>query len=115
MQITASYSIQSATTGYTAYIFPYRSRVSLKEAFEGPEPDEGKLSCPVLRGLAPSDGGGLIGKPTSRNAKGIIWRKRFGVREHFAFSGICSVASAPYVIRRSPGSRDGVFIIASPV
>jgi hypothetical protein len=29
-------------------------------------------------------------KPTSRNAKKIIWRKRFGVPEHFAFSGICS-------------------------
>ena len=25
-------------TGFTANIFPYRSRVSLKEAFEGPEP-----------------------------------------------------------------------------
>ena len=25
------------------------------------EPDEGKLSSPVLRGLAPSNGGGLLG------------------------------------------------------
>ena len=40
MQKTASCSIQSATTGFTANIFPYRNRVSLKEAFEGLEPDE---------------------------------------------------------------------------
>ncbi len=35
---TASYFIQSAMTRFIAKIFPYRSRVSLKEAFEGLEP-----------------------------------------------------------------------------
>jgi hypothetical protein len=40
VQITAYYFIQSATTGFIANIFPYRNRVSLKEAFEGLEPDE---------------------------------------------------------------------------
>ena len=35
---TASYFIQSALTRFTARIFLYRSRVSLKEAFEGLEP-----------------------------------------------------------------------------
>src|SRR5215470_10725969 len=115
MQITASYSIQSATTGFTAYIFPYRSRVSLKEAFEGPEPDEGKLSRPVLRGLAPSNGGGLLGKPTSKNAKETIWRERFGVRGLFAFSGSFNAGSAPCAIQRSLGSRAGVCTIASLV
>ncbi len=48
-------------TRFTARIFPYQSRVSLKEAFEGLEPDEGKLSRPVLRGLALSNEGRLLG------------------------------------------------------
>src|SRR3984957_14037006 len=61
VQITAFCSIQSATTGFIANIFPYRNRVSLKAAFEGPEPYDGKLSRPVLRGLAPSNGGRLLG------------------------------------------------------
>src|ERR1700730_6286883 len=61
VQTTASCSIQSATIGFIANIFPYRNRVSLKEAFEGLEPDDGKLSRPVLRGLAPSNGGRLLG------------------------------------------------------
>ena len=54
-------------------------------------------------------------KPTSRNAKRIIWRRRFGVLKHFAFSGSSNVGSAPYAVYGSPESRDGVFIIASPV
>jgi hypothetical protein len=58
---TVPYFIQSATTGFIASIFPSRNRVSLKEAFEGPEPYDGKLSRPVLRGLAPSNGGWLLG------------------------------------------------------
>ena len=62
MQKTAFCFIQSATTGFTANVFPYHIRVSLKEAFEGPEPDEGKLSRPVLRGPAPSNGGWLLGE-----------------------------------------------------
>src|SRR6266566_4630254 len=61
MQITAFCFIQSATTGFTANVFSYPYRVSLKEAFEGPEPDDGKLSRPVLRGPAPSNGGWLLG------------------------------------------------------
>jgi hypothetical protein len=38
-------------TGFIASAFLYRNRVSLKEAFEGLELCEGKLSCTVLRGL----------------------------------------------------------------
>jgi hypothetical protein len=72
------------------------------------EPDEGKLSSPVLRGPAPSNGGWPLGK----NAKGITWLIRFGVLDHFVFSGFCSVASVPSATSRSPGSRDGAFIIA---
>jgi hypothetical protein len=40
VQTTVFCFIQSATTGFTANIYPYRNRVSLKEAFEGLEPDE---------------------------------------------------------------------------
>jgi hypothetical protein len=40
VQITAFYFIQSATTGFTANVFRIENRVSLKEAFEGLEPDE---------------------------------------------------------------------------
>ena len=46
-------------------------RVSRKEAFEGPEPDDGKLSRPVLRGPAPSNGGWLLGdvSPTRETSR----------------------------------------------
>jgi hypothetical protein len=47
--------------GFIASIFPSRNRVSPKEAFEGPEPYDGKLSRPALRGLAPSNVGWLLG------------------------------------------------------
>ena len=70
VQTTASSSIQSATIGFIANIFPYRNRVSLKEAFEGLEPDDGKLSRPVLRGLAPSNGGRLLGIVSLRHLFG---------------------------------------------
>jgi hypothetical protein len=38
-------------TGFIVRVFLFRNRVSSKEAFEGLEPGEGKLSRPVLRGL----------------------------------------------------------------
>jgi hypothetical protein len=47
---TAFYFIRSAMTGFIVSVWPYRNRVSVWEAFEGREPDEGKLSRPVLRG-----------------------------------------------------------------
>jgi hypothetical protein len=115
MQITASCSIQSATTGFTAYIFPYRSRVSLKEAFEGLEPDEAKVSRPVLRGLGPSNGVRLLGKPTSKNGKGLTCWKRFGVLALFAISGMNNADSARCAIQKSPASQAGACITASPV
>jgi hypothetical protein len=42
-------------TGFIATVFLSRNRVSPKEAFEGLELCEGKLSCTVLRGLDGSD------------------------------------------------------------
>src|SRR5205807_5484044 len=46
--------------GFIAYVFLYPNRVSLKEAFEVLELDDGKLSRPVLRGLGLSDGVRLL-------------------------------------------------------
>ena len=43
-------------TGFTACVFLYPSRVSFNETFEVLEPDDGKLSRPVLRGPGPSNG-----------------------------------------------------------
>jgi hypothetical protein len=37
-------------TRFTALTFPYPSRVSLKEAFDGLEPCAGKLARTILRG-----------------------------------------------------------------
>jgi hypothetical protein len=58
---TVSYFIQSVTTGFIAKSCPYRNRVSLNEAFEGPEPDDRQLLRPVLRGPGPSNGARLLG------------------------------------------------------
>jgi hypothetical protein len=47
--------------------------------------------------------------PTSKNAKQIIWRKRFGVRGLFAFSGSSKAGPVPYATPKSPGSRVGAY------
>jgi hypothetical protein len=48
-------------TGFTTSVLLYRNRVSLREAFEGLELGEGKLSCPVLRGLGDRKVARLLG------------------------------------------------------
>ena len=50
--------------GFTTSAFLSRNRVSLKEAFEGLELCERKLSCTVLRGLDGSNPVRLLGYPT---------------------------------------------------
>jgi hypothetical protein len=50
-------------TGFTVSAFLSRNRVSPKEAFEGLELCEGKLSCTVLRGLDGSNPVRLLGDP----------------------------------------------------
>jgi hypothetical protein len=60
---TAFYFIQSAMTGFIASAFLSRNRVSPKEAFEGLELCERKLSCTVLRGLDGSNPVRLLGQP----------------------------------------------------
>jgi RNA-directed DNA polymerase len=63
---TAFYFIRSATTGFTVSAFPYRSRVSPKEAFAVLELCAGKLACTVLRGPDPSNGVWLLGATKER-------------------------------------------------
>ena len=58
--------------GFTANIFPYRSRVSLKEAFAALELCAGKLACTVLRGLGPSNGAWPLGIVALRHFLGWI-------------------------------------------
>jgi hypothetical protein len=50
-------------TGFTTNVFLSRNRVSPKEAFEGLELCEKKLSCTVLRGLDGSNPVRLLGNP----------------------------------------------------
>ncbi len=47
--------------GFMVSIFPFRNRVSPKEAFEGLELGEGKLSRPVLRGPGGRKAAWLLG------------------------------------------------------
>ena len=58
---TAFYFIPSAMTGFIVNGFPFRNRVSYKEAFEGLELGEGKPSRPVLRGPGGRKAAWLLG------------------------------------------------------
>jgi hypothetical protein len=49
-----------AITGFIAYVILYPNRVPFKGALEVLEPDDGKLSRPVLRGRNPSNGVRLL-------------------------------------------------------
>ena len=48
-------------TGFIVSVFSFRNRVSSKEAFEGLELGEGKLSRPVLRGPGGRKAARLLG------------------------------------------------------
>ena len=48
-------------TGFIVSVFLFRNRVSSKEAFEGLELGEGKLSRPVLRGPGGRKAAWLLG------------------------------------------------------
>jgi hypothetical protein len=49
-------------TGFIVSVFPFRNRVSSKEAFEVLELGEGKLSRPVLRGPGGRKAAWLLGQ-----------------------------------------------------
>ena len=120
MQKTACWSIQSATTRFTANVFPYRHRVSLKEAFEGPEPDDGKLSRPVLRGPAPSNGDRLLGEWfVELTRQGVYWVTRLKENADYLVVERRPIPAGGKVLvdeiisfYRLPGQRAGVLLPA---
>jgi hypothetical protein len=56
-------------TGFIVNVFPFRNRVSPKEAFEGLELGEGKPSRPVLRGPGGRKAAWLLGSYSARCAR----------------------------------------------
>lgn len=54
-------------TGFIVNVFPFRNRVSSKEAFEGLELGEGKPSRPVLRGPGGRKAAWLLGTYCQRS------------------------------------------------
>jgi hypothetical protein len=54
-------------TGFIVSAFPFRNRVSSKEAFEGLELGEGKPSRPVLRGPGGRKAARLLGSNAGSN------------------------------------------------
>jgi hypothetical protein len=76
-------------TGFIVNVFPFRNRVSFKEAFEGLELGEGKLSRPVLRGPGGRKAAWLLGSwPDSYREVGL-WN---------VISGLLLVTGNPEVI-----------------
>jgi hypothetical protein len=68
-------------TGFIASAFLSRNRVSLKEAFEGLELCERKLSCTVLRGLDRSNPVRLLGDSLGTARKRMATAARRGLKE----------------------------------
>src|SRR4029077_18414304 len=67
-------------TGFIVRVFPFRNRVSFKEAFEGLELGEGKPSRPVLRGPGGRKAAWLLGsKPEMGCGR---WLKRLSWKAH---------------------------------
>src|SRR4029077_16373242 len=69
---TAFYFIPSAMTGYIVSVFPFRNRVSSREAFEGLELGERKLSRPVLRGPGGRQGAWVLGSNFPRRSDSAL-------------------------------------------
>src|SRR5271166_2626183 len=79
-------------TGFPTCVFLYPNRVSINEAFGVLEPDDGKLSRPVLRGPGHRNGARLLGhhltgpmRPTHRHSS---------ISPHrglYALSSLCAI------------------------
>src|ERR1017187_10061127 len=91
-------------TGFTACVFLYPNRVSLNEAFEVLEPEDGKPSRPVLRGPGPSNGARLLDphvlccllRPSLTEAPSLRWS--------YPASSVVRTSPPPHTAR--PGSRE---------
>ncbi len=66
---TAFSFIPSGMNGSIVSVSPFRNRASSKEAFEGLELGEGKLSRPVLLGIYPASTAGLVLSASRREIK----------------------------------------------
>src|SRR6266852_8574633 len=106
---TAFYFIPSAMTGFIVSVFPFRNRVSSKEAFEGLELGEGKPSRPVLRGPGGRKAAWLLGsnaksaassRPKATRLDTTRLLPRTGHSLHFGLS-------APPTASQPPRSRSG--------
>jgi hypothetical protein len=64
-------------TGFIVNVFPFRNRVSSKEAFEGLELGEGKLSRPVLRGPGGRKAAWLLGDDRQFPRSGLLAPNNF--------------------------------------
>jgi len=119
VQTTAPCFIQSATTGFTARVFPFHNRVSRKEAFAGPEPDAGKLSRPVLRGPAPSNGGWLLGGAPRIHGELLKLVIDIGEKSarssHYRRSADCITATNDKQPENNPVRTRGVWSTAQPL
>ena len=67
-------------TGFIAWVSLFPNRVSVRRRFEGLEPDDRKLSRPVLRGPGPRNGVRLLGLSPSR-----CQRKTRGRADRYSF------------------------------
>lgn len=76
-------------TGFIVNVFPFRNRVSAKEAFEGLELGEGKLSRPVLRGPGGRKAAWLLGNYGRRIGIAL------GVGEELNLIPLCTIFSKP--------------------
>src|ERR1700676_561833 len=68
---TEFYYIPNAMTGFIVSVYPFRNRVSSKEAFEGLELGEGKPSRAVLRGPGGRKAAWLLGSNSRKTERAI--------------------------------------------
>jgi hypothetical protein len=81
-----------------------RNRVFLEEAFEVLEPDDGKLSRPVLRGPGPSNGVRLLDPHVLRCFLRPSLTEAPSLRQHYPASSVLRASPPPHTAR--PGSRE---------
>ncbi len=101
-------------TGFIASVFTYRNRVSFREAFEGLEPDEGKLSRPVLTGPGSREAAWLLG-PRQLVVWGLTPHKIHSLVGCSSVIGILRQPSGRNLLRRNPASISTVIRGASAI
>jgi hypothetical protein len=90
-------------TGFIVSVFPFRNRVSSKEAFEGLELGEGKPSRPVLRGPGGRKAAWLLGSNGQGPGKRCQLNRRSAIARKADVQGSCYGSSS---LLPSRGIRD---------